>query len=115
MFTPEEIKEIKATIKEAIIDCELELGGLFERYGKPDENNVCDFGKCYQELQEKFGSDNAIYECCSWEFSADDVFDHWQQTAIDYLKEEKGIEVSRRTHRTLLYALINETFDEMVN
>lgn len=115
MFTPDEIKEIRETIKEAIIDCELELGRLFEKYGKPDENNFCDFGKCHQDLLEKLGSEKAIYEACSWKFSADDVFDHWQQTAIDFLEEEKGIKVSRKAHRTLIFAWINETFNEMVD
>lgn len=111
-----QIDIIKETIKDAIIDCELELGGLFDRFSKPDENNICDFFKCYRDLLEKFKSEKAIYNECSWSFDDETVFDHWQQTMIDYLKDHHNIEIDKDDDEDydFILNLIDDVFNEMM-
>lgn len=111
----DKINIIKSMIKDSIIDCELELGGLFEKFSKPDENNVCDFSKCYDELLSKFKSEKTIYNESTWAFNKIEVFDHFQQTMIDFLKEKYNIKLSRSKDRAFIFELIDETFDEMMN
>ena len=115
-FNQSQIDIIKETIKDSIIDCELELGGLFDRFSKADENNVCDFSKCYQELLEKFKSEKAIYEESSWEFDDEDVIDHWQQTMIDYLYDDHNIEIDIDDDEDydFIINLIDEVFKNMM-
>lgn len=115
-FNQSQIDIIKATIKDSIIDCELELGGLFDRFSKPDENNICDFSKCYNELLSKFKSEKAIYEESSWDFDEVDVYDHWQQTMIDYLYDHHNIEIDDDNDEDydFILNLIEEVYNEMM-
>ena len=113
-FSQPQIEIIKSAIKSSIIDCELELGGLFDRYSEPNENNVCNFEKCYNELLSKFKSEKAIYNQSTWTFDAYTVYDHFQQTMFDYLDEKHDIKLSYSKDRALIVKLIVETFDEMM-